>query len=98
MSNLCQIPLLLLQSVASDDAGFQAGADLTGHPQLTPHPESPMATPECLFPMTYLNDLYYNSAYRSLRVEKVYSSGEYNFPNVFFSILHTTILTYNSKR
>lgn len=61
MSNPCQIPLLLLRSVASDDVGFQAGADLTGRPQLTPHPESPMATPECLFPTTYLNDIYHDN-------------------------------------
>lgn len=61
MSSLCQIPPLLRRSVASDDARFQAGADLTGRPQLTPHPESPMATPECLVPTTYLNDIYYNN-------------------------------------
>jgi hypothetical protein len=29
--------------------------------------------------------------------KKVYSSGEHNFSDVFFSILNTTVLTYNPK-
>lgn len=86
MSNLCQIPLLLLWSVASDDAGFQAGADLTGRPQLTPYPESPMATPECLFPTTYLNDIYYNNeALTEVREWKKYTAvKKKNFQMCYF--------------